>query len=51
MYKSPLQRIEARRKARRLAKALEYFLDGLLAVMVLSAFVIWALSVHWLALP
>jgi hypothetical protein len=51
MYKSPLERIEARRKARRLTKALEYFLDGLLAFMVVSAFVIWVVSMHWLTLP
>jgi hypothetical protein len=51
MYKSPLERIEARRKARRLTKALEYFLDGLLAFMVVSAFIIWIVTLHWLNAP
>ena len=51
MYKSPLERKLARNKARRRAKALEAFFEGLITVMVLSSFFIWALTVHWLALP
>ena len=51
MYKSPLERIKARQKARRRAKAFEAFCEGLITFMVLSSFVIWAVTVHWLALP
>lgn len=51
MYKSPLDRKLARYKSRHRAKALEAFFEGLITVMVLSSFVIWAITVHWLILP
>jgi hypothetical protein len=50
MYKSPLERKLARHKVRRWTKALEVFLEGLITFMVLSAFAIWAWTVHLLAL-
>lgn len=53
MYKPSLElkRIRPRQKARRRAKALEAFFEGLITLMVFASFAIWALTVHWLALP
>ena len=53
MYKPSieLKRIRSRQRARRRAKAFEAFCEGLITLMVFASFAIWALTVHWLALP
>jgi hypothetical protein len=38
-------------KSPKLAKALEYLLEGLIAFMVASAFIIWIVTLHWLSAP
>ena len=53
MYKPSLElkRIRSRQRSRRRAKVIEAFCEGLITLMVLASFLIWALTVHWLALP